>query len=301
VIRLYDARTGRDEVIRPVHPGELRVLASAPPVSEEAHLRQLRFWLLPDLIRRLAERRGLMVTVCEISSQAVEPAAALRDARISLNIHPAEHVAPASEPVTRIIEFVEPGHAGQAPGSTAPARLAPGEPPVFDIGLGGEGEDRQRVADPALTGHVAARTGPVTFGGREVAAPGEGMIRLRDVTGRGLDPLALRLAFLGRRYRDPVDLTWESLQEAGETLLRWQERVAEWARSPSTPMSRRYADAVVAAFGDDLDTPAALRELSHLEADDTELAGTKFETFAAMDRLLGLDLAAGLGTGAAVG
>ncbi len=278
------------------------MLASAPPVSEEAHFRQLRFWLQPDLIRRFAERRGLMVTVCEISSPAGEPSAtALHDTRISLNIHPAEHVLPASEPVTRIIEFVEPGHAGQAPGSTAPARLAPGELPVFDIGLGGEGEDRQRVADPALTGHVAARTGPVTFEGREVAAPGESMIGLRDVTGRGLDPLALRLAFLGRRYRDPLDLTWEMLQEAGGTLLRWRERVAEWARSPSTPMSRRYADAVVAAFGDDLNTPAALRELSHLEPDDTELAGTKFETFAAMDRLLGLDLAAGLSTGTAAG
>jgi hypothetical protein len=60
-------------------------------------------------------------------------------------------------------------------------------------------------------------------------------------------------------------------------------------------MPRRYADAVTDAFDDDLDTPRALRELQALEADDDVPDGAKFEAFAAMDRLFGLDLARDVG------
>jgi hypothetical protein len=60
-------------------------------------------------------------------------------------------------------------------------------------------------------------------------------------------------------------------------------------------MSRRYADAVTAAFEGDLDTVAALREMDALAADPDEPDGVKFETFAAADMLLGLDLARQVG------
>jgi cysteinyl-tRNA synthetase len=92
-----------------------------------------------------------------------------------------------------------------------------------------------------------------------------------------------------------VHLTWETLDTAEETLLRWRDLVAGWAQSPSTAMSAHYADAVNTAFDDDLDTPVALAALHALEVDDQVPDGTKFETFAAMDRLLGLDLARDIG------
>jgi hypothetical protein len=60
-------------------------------------------------------------------------------------------------------------------------------------------------------------------------------------------------------------------------------------------MSREHAGAVTDALGNDLDTPTALRALRDL-ADDPEVPdGVKFETFAAADRLLGLDLARDIG------
>ncbi len=60
-------------------------------------------------------------------------------------------------------------------------------------------------------------------------------------------------------------------------------------------MSRRHADAIADAIADDLDTPAALRVLAELADDPAVPDGVKFETFAAADRLLGLDLARDVG------
>jgi hypothetical protein len=60
-------------------------------------------------------------------------------------------------------------------------------------------------------------------------------------------------------------------------------------------MPARYADAITAAFEDDLMAPAALAELQALDADPDVAPGAKFETFAAADRLLGLDLARDIG------
>jgi hypothetical protein len=308
VLRLYDARTRRVEQVQPGHPGELRILAVTPDGGAEPDLGTARGWLLPDLISRYAERRGLAATVCEITGPAGPPvnsglagpgpagspsgepgrasAAAAPEAarslavRAMLNVHPPARTAPAGEPVERSAEFVSPGWAG----------VTPGKVPPFDIGTG----DAGWLAGRQLTRYLTAPPGAVTVDGRK-AADGARAPSVAEVTARGLDPLSARLVFLSRRYRDDLDLSWEGLFAAGKTLLRWRERVAEWALSPSAPMARRYADAISAAFEDDLDTPAALSELHALEGDADVPDGAKFETFAAMDRLFGLDLARDIG------
>ena len=274
------------------------MLAITAEVPAEPDPGQLRAWLLPDLIRRCAERRSLVPTICEItgatSPEAVAPAGHAA-ARAALNIHPPARIAPATEPAERTAEFVALGRAsGRA-----------GGPPPFDIGTGEPGWFASRT----FARHLAAPTGTVTAGPhqqtagghRETAAargeagPGSAPPALPDMAARGLDALALRMVFLGRRYRHDLALTWDTLHAAGKTLQRWRESVAEWALSPSAPISPRYADAVTAAFEDDLDTPAALRELDVLAADREVPPGAKFETFVALDRLFGLDLARDIG------
>ena len=66
--------------------------------------------------------------------------------------------------------------------------------------------------------------------------------------------------------------------------------MARWAESPSEALVRSYADELLAAFEDDLDTPKALQVLRRLEKDDAVADGAKFETYAWADALLGLDL-----------
>jgi len=297
MLRLFDVSSGQVAAIRPAHPGELRVLAVTAGVRGEPDPGQLRAWLLPDLIRRCAERRSLVPTICEITGLVwqgtpVDPSvtATVPDhaaARAALNIHPPARIAPASEPAERTAEFVAPGRRG---GGT-------GGPPPFDIGIGETGWFAGREFVRQLTapnGAVVVGT-PERPAGTHEQAGGCAPLTLPDVAGRGLDPLALRLVFLGHRYRDDLDLTWDALHAAGKTLQHWRESVAEWALSPSAPISPRYAETVTAAFEDDLDTPTALRELDTLESDGDVPPGAKFETFAALDRLFGLDLARDIG------
>jgi cysteinyl-tRNA synthetase len=111
----------------------------------------------------------------------------------------------------------------------------------------------------------------------------------------GLDPLALRLALLRCRYRADADLTPDDLKAAGETLQHWRALVARYALSGSKPMCAQYTGEFLGALDDDLDTPAALRILSALAADQAIPDGSKFESFAYADRFLGLDLVRDVG------
>jgi cysteinyl-tRNA synthetase len=134
--------------------------------------------------------------------------------------------------------------------------------------------------------------GPVTLDDRDVeAAP----LRVSDLEERGFDPLTLRLAFLSCRHGEQLDLTWDGLAGADRALRRWREFVAGWAESPSRPMCAEVTGQIAASFDDDLDTPGALRALRSLEGDRQIPPGSKFETFAYTDQLLGLDLARDVG------
>jgi hypothetical protein len=146
-----------------------------------------------------------------------------------------------------------------------------------------------RVADDAATA-----TGPVDLVLEPVAASAD-LPAPTEVRARGLDPLAVRLALLESRYRTRVDLGWAAVEAADRTLTRWRDRVAEWAESPSRPMCAELVQQVYDAFDRDLDTPAALQVMRRIEKDDELPVGAKFEMFAHLDALLGLDLARDVG------
>ena len=115
------------------------------------------------------------------------------------------------------------------------------------------------------------------------------------VDSSGVDPLALRMALLQWPYQAHADLTPAGLKAADEELRHWRSLVKHWAMSPSKPMCAQYTGDFLGALDDDLDTPAALRTLAALAADQVIPDGSKFETFAYADRFLGLDLAREVG------
>ncbi len=132
------------------------------------------------------------------------------------------------------------------------------------------------------------------FEGRKMAKSTGNVVLVSDVVDRGFDPLALRLAFLGTRYRQQANLSWDAISAADRLLSRWRTAIAAWAEEPSKPMCAQVQEDVLEAFSDDLDTPRALQVLRTFEKADMP-AGCKFETFAWADRLLGLDLAREVG------
>jgi cysteinyl-tRNA synthetase len=121
------------------------------------------------------------------------------------------------------------------------------------------------------------------------------VVLVPDLTERGLDPLALRLAYLGNRYRTQINLTWDELGAADRTLGRWRGRVRDWAEAPSQPMDPAYAARFRDAVAEDLDTPAALQVLREVERDTSLADGAKFELFAHVDRVLAVDLVRDVG------
>lgn len=151
----------------------------------------------------------------------------------------------------------------------------------------------ERAQSNAVVGHeVVARWlhgEHLLFEGRKMSKSAGNVVLVSDLIAHGLDPLALRLAFLEHRYRTQMNLTWASLEAADATLRRWRDRVAHWAESPSGPADVDTVAQVRAAFDDDLDTPRAIAAVRALERSDVD-PGVKFETFALLDRLLGLDL-----------
>ena len=157
----------------------------------------------------------------------------------------------------------------------------------------------ERAQSDAGVGHEVVRHWVhgehLLFEGRKMAKSTGNVVLVSDVVERGHDPLALRLAFLGMRYRQQANLTWASIEAAGTTLARWRRSVAQWAEAPSKPMCADVSTGVLEAFDDDLDTPRALQLLRTLEKDPDIPPGSKFETFAWADRLLGLDLVRDVG------
>jgi len=65
VLRLTDTRTRSVEEIVPSSPGVLSVYACGPTVYRYSHVGNLRTFLLSDLVRRTAERRGLQVRLVQ--------------------------------------------------------------------------------------------------------------------------------------------------------------------------------------------------------------------------------------------
>jgi cysteinyl-tRNA synthetase len=410
VFRLYDTRTRQAEPITGARRGELRMYTCGPTVYRRAHLGNLRSYLLSDLIRRTAERRGLTVVGCQnitdvghladdneldpegedkVLAQAraegmtaVELARHYEDAFradcAALNIRPPDYSPRASESIGLMIDLIakliEAGHAYPAAdgsvyfdarsfpgygelsgnrldelrqgtrlaggvtsqkrfhadwalwkGAAARTELTWAAPwgtgfpgwhtecsamslhylgDVIDIHTGGidlrfPHHEDERAQSNSVTGHEVVRHWAhgehLLFDGRKMAKSTGNVVLVRDLADRGIDPLAGRLALLEHRYRQQMNLTWDAVAPADRTLRRWRERVADWACSPSKPMSARHVSDITAAFEDDLDTPAALRGLRKLEKDGAIPPGSKFETFAHIDQLLGLDLARDVG------
>jgi hypothetical protein len=109
------------------------------------------------------------------------------------------------------------------------------------------------------------------------------------------DPSAVRLVLLARSHHEAVDVTPEGVTDAQRTLARWRHAMADWARSPSKPMDADALRQARTGFEEDLDVPAVLGVLRRLEGESGLPDGAKFETFAYLDRVLGLQLARDLG------
>jgi L-cysteine:1D-myo-inositol 2-amino-2-deoxy-alpha-D-glucopyranoside ligase len=84
----------------------------------------------------------------------------------------------------------------------------------------------------------------------------------------GHDPMAIRLALLGHRYRSDWEWTGRDLDRAEERLARWREAVDR----TSGPDATAVLEGVRRHLADDLDAPGALAVVDRW-AEQTRLDG----------------------------
>ena len=121
------------------------------------------------------------------------------------------------------------------------------------------------------------------FEGRKMSKSSGNVVLVSDLTARGIDPLALRLCFLENRYRSQMNLTWNSINAAHETLKRWRAKMSEWGQSTEITVDPE----IESAFNNDLDTPKVILRLREIEKSEL---GNKREVFLYADQVLALDL-----------
>lgn len=261
-LSVNDARTGRSAEVPPGRRMLLRVGVRLSCAGGRTGVGDLRAALIGDVLQRVAEIEGLQVVrVLVLPDHAVaERGAVFERAAAALGIHP--HVAVV---------------AAVAPGDLAGALGGPPDVQVLAAGADGSG---------AVEG-VRLAVGPAgpDPGGDVAAGLGCGSV----------DAAALRLALLARPYRDPAGTGPRELDEAAATLRDWRRQVADWAWTPSKPVPDEIRRQAAAAFTGDLDTPAVLALLHRVRAANGFADGARFETFAALDRVLGLELTRDIG------
>jgi cysteinyl-tRNA synthetase len=125
------------------------------------------------------------------------------------------------------------------------------------------------------------------FEGKKMAKSSGNVILVSDITERGYDPLALRLALLENKYRSQIDMTWDAIAAADSTLKRWRKAISAWGSSDEIKID----DEIYSHFMSDLDTSKAILRLRALEKDLTVGVLDKRAIFLFADQVLGLDLA----------
>jgi cysteinyl-tRNA synthetase len=413
MLRLYDTAARAVMPIEPAESGHLRIYACGPTVYRDAHVGNMRTFLLPDLIARTARARGLRVTITQNitdvghmlddtglgSSGAVDEGQQGEDRMLAaadsaggsalaiarefearfvadcerLGIGAPKHLPRASECIPLMIALIdtliEKGHAyiggdgsvyfdatsvsdyGAISGNRLDAlkpghRFEGGVDPnkrfhadwalwkraphtrtqlVWDTpwGIGfpgwhiectamlleflGESVDihtggidlrfphheDERAQTNAAVGQDVVRHWVhgehLLFEGRKMSKSAGNVVLVEDLVTRGIDPRALRLAFLQTHYRTQVDLSWAAVEAAAKLLRKWRQTVAIATWQPSH-VDQRMVNQVLEMFEDDLTTASAIIVLRQFEKDESIDISVKAATLAVCDELLGLDL-----------
>jgi len=121
------------------------------------------------------------------------------------------------------------------------------------------------------------------FEGKKMSKSSGNVVLLKDVIERGFDPLAIRLCLLENKYRSQMDLTWNSIEAADETLKRWRMKMAQWGVGTDITVDAE----IEAALNTDLDTSRAVIRLREIEKSTLQ---NKSSIFRYADQVLGLDL-----------
>ncbi len=108
----------------------------------------------------------------------------------------------------------------------------------------------------------------IMVNGRKISKSLDNSIRLKEVTDRGISPMAVRLHVLESHYRSQSMFNWENLEASQNTLKNfyaWAD--LQFQSLSSQKLTTNYDEALIAfkeAMSDDLKTPVALTIFSDM-------------------------------------
>jgi cysteinyl-tRNA synthetase len=150
--------------------------------------------------------------------------------------------------------------------------------------------ENERAQSNAITGNESVdlwvHGEHLLFEGRKMSKSAGNVVLLDAVIARGFDPLSLRLCFLENRYRSQMDLSWQSISAAHETIKRWRGKIATWG----VPKNLIEDAAVLGFLENDLETPRVITYLRAIEKDRNLSHTEKANAFLYADQVLGLEL-----------
>ena len=112
---------------------------------------------------------------------------------------------------------------------------------------------------------------------------------ISDVQDKGFEPLSLRYFYMSAHYRNPLNFTWEALQNAQNTLKKLYSIVGTYNESEDSAVSLDYMERFKVAVNDDINMPKAVSVVWDLVKSDVAEA-SKIKTLLEMDKVLGLDI-----------
>jgi cysteinyl-tRNA synthetase len=115
-------------------------------------------------------------------------------------------------------------------------------------------------------------------------------VLLSDLEARGIPPLAFRMLILTASYRHPLRASWTSLDQTRRSYEKLRTRAAELPPAGEAVPHPQYAERLLQAAANDLDTPAAMALTWELLKDKKVPNPQKSATLGLFDRWLGLDL-----------
>jgi len=166
----------------------------------------------------------------------------------------------------------------------------------FDIHTGGidhigTHHTNEIAQSEAATGKPLARywlhNAFLSVDGEKMSKSKQNIFTLRDLAGKGVNPLAFRYWLLTAHYRKPVNFTWDALKAAEHALFKIYSQFFLFGEAEGKLLAV-YLDRFSAFVEDDLDTPRALALVWELLKDDSQSDGDKKATLLAMDAVLGL-------------
>lgn len=142
----------------------------------------------------------------------------------------------------------------------------------------------------AVTGAPFARAfvhaGMVGFEGEKMSKSRGNLVFVSRLRAGGANPMAIRLALLDHHYRSDWEWTADGLEAAAARLGSWQSAVAR----RSGPDGESLLSAVRNHLADDLNAPAALREIDAWASSDGDDPDAPALAGAIADTLLGVAL-----------